>query len=447
MKKKTIQFPKVEYKIFKGFGPAFLAIALAIGSGELILWPYLTIHHGFGILWGALLGIALQLIMIIALERQTAFLGENAVKNFSRIFQYAYPWILFSTIIGFAWPGFSAMSAKIISQAFDIPISQKFLSIIILLSAFLIVGIGKKVYLRILRFQEINMTILFILISFLFLYALILSPKSFIELIFGFFGKGNTYLFFPKALSLSVFLGAIAYAGSGGNLLLMNSFYVEKEKKGLVPFKKRNENIEPSEEKNSLFETKKFTKFSTLQNGIFFFGFGILLIVMLSFISYVFFNEITEIPHVSNDFSFLITEGLIFSKKIHPIIGKLFFLTTALAFFGVQLGILDFIGRLSAIHLDSESEKRKRYQKAVSITVLLGLFVLGIGLSQPKQLIVTGSVLNAGAMGIIALLLYKVEKKLIPQKIQSTFLKKILIPIFLFYTLFFFVVVGKYLFY
>ena len=62
MKKiKQIAFPKQTGKIFKGFGPAFLVIALGIGSGEFILWPFLSVHYGFGILWGALLGITLQL--------------------------------------------------------------------------------------------------------------------------------------------------------------------------------------------------------------------------------------------------------------------------------------------------------------------------------------------------------------------------------------------------
>jgi len=47
-------------KLKKILGPSFVLLGLGLGSGELILWPYLTAHWGLGILWGALLGISFQ---------------------------------------------------------------------------------------------------------------------------------------------------------------------------------------------------------------------------------------------------------------------------------------------------------------------------------------------------------------------------------------------------
>ena len=55
-------------------------------------------------------------------------------------------------------------------------------------------------------------------------------------MIVGFVGIGDGYNFIPKEFIaggfLATFLAAVAYAGSGGNLLLANSFYVLEEKKG-----------------------------------------------------------------------------------------------------------------------------------------------------------------------------------------------------------------------
>jgi Mn2+/Fe2+ NRAMP family transporter len=73
-------------KFFASLGPAFLILALGIGSGEFILWPYLTANYGFGILWGALLGISLQLFLINTISRDTIILEKNILFSFARIF-------------------------------------------------------------------------------------------------------------------------------------------------------------------------------------------------------------------------------------------------------------------------------------------------------------------------------------------------------------------------
>ena len=36
----------------KLIGPSFVILALGLGSGEVILWPYLTANYGLGIAWG-----------------------------------------------------------------------------------------------------------------------------------------------------------------------------------------------------------------------------------------------------------------------------------------------------------------------------------------------------------------------------------------------------------
>ena len=41
-------------------GPSFILLGLGLGSGELILWPYLTANWGMGIIWGAILGVTFQ---------------------------------------------------------------------------------------------------------------------------------------------------------------------------------------------------------------------------------------------------------------------------------------------------------------------------------------------------------------------------------------------------
>ena len=44
----------------KLLGPSFIILALGLGSGEVILWPYLVSNYGLGIFWAAVLGISCQ---------------------------------------------------------------------------------------------------------------------------------------------------------------------------------------------------------------------------------------------------------------------------------------------------------------------------------------------------------------------------------------------------
>ncbi len=71
---------------------------------------------------------------------------------------------------------------------------------------------------------------------------------------------------------------------------------------------------------------------------------GLLIILMLAYISKV---SLAGVAGISEDFSFLIKEAQIFMIDIHPVVGYAFILLGALAIFGVQMGIFDFIGRLS----------------------------------------------------------------------------------------------------
>ncbi len=432
---RQIFFPKQSNKVFKGFGPAFLVLALGIGSGEYILWPYLSAHHGFGILWGALLGISIQLFILVALERHTAFLGEDALSSFSRVFKHAFTWIFVSTIIGFGWPGFSAMIAQLLSKGLSLSISQELLSFIILFIAASFLIIGKSIYKKILFLQKINVSILLILILFLFIYYFDLNLLK--DMFSGIIGLGSNYLFIPAGLSLVTFLGAVAYAGSGGNLLLVNSFYVEKEKKGLVGVKKDRELIVPDSSRESINNTKSFTCSSWRQNTLFFWGGGLLLILMLAYISYAVLHGVGVLP---KDFSFIIREAYIFSRDIHPIVGILFIISGSIALFGVQLGILDFIGRIAGNKpgiIDNSKKQKQLYKKAVSVMAIFGFIILAFGLSKPNTLIIIGSTINAFSMGIIAWLLYRVEKKVLPKYIQSNLFKILLIFASIFYIGFF----------
>jgi hypothetical protein len=68
MPQKYKEFPLAP-PLKKILGPSFILLALGLGSGEVILWPYLTSNYGLGIVWGALVGITLQFFINMEIER------------------------------------------------------------------------------------------------------------------------------------------------------------------------------------------------------------------------------------------------------------------------------------------------------------------------------------------------------------------------------------------
>ena len=51
MKKDIKQFPK-PLPLKALIGPSFVILAMGLGSGEVILWPYMVANYGLGIAWG-----------------------------------------------------------------------------------------------------------------------------------------------------------------------------------------------------------------------------------------------------------------------------------------------------------------------------------------------------------------------------------------------------------
>jgi hypothetical protein len=95
----TKYLPGMEYRdlpdpqpLRKYLGASVILLATALGSGELIIWPYITSQAGVGLLWLAFIGFSAQYFINMEVERYTLATGETAVTGFSRM------WIGWGTI-------------------------------------------------------------------------------------------------------------------------------------------------------------------------------------------------------------------------------------------------------------------------------------------------------------------------------------------------------------
>jgi hypothetical protein len=101
----------------KLLGPSFILLGLGLGSGEVVLWPYMASNYGLGIAWGLLLGVTMQFFINMEVSRYALVNGESVFVGFARLHIWLPIWFIFSTFLGFGWPGVGLFGASLLSAA------------------------------------------------------------------------------------------------------------------------------------------------------------------------------------------------------------------------------------------------------------------------------------------------------------------------------------------
>jgi len=391
----------------KLLGPSFILLGLGLGSGELVLWPYLTSNFGMGIIWAAVLGVAMQFFMNMEIERYTLARGESIFVGFARLWRVFPFWFILSTLIPWIWPGIIASSAAVLGNLFGITNTNLF-SIILLVLVGLILTLGPVLY----KTQELfQKSILIFGTPFILLLVFLLAKlPDWQVLASGVFNFG----YIPAGIPIASFLAAIAYAGAGGNLNLAQSFYIKEKGYGMGKYAGRitslltgrSENVDivgtafrPEGEELSRF--KKWWRLINLEHGIIFWFIGTLTIVLLAFLAYM-----TAFGRGgANDISFIISEAATLGQRTFPLIGRVFLVVAGLMLFSTQLGVMDTTSRILTENLTLTSERffpassiRRNFYIFLWLQIVLGIVVILSGFNQPLVLLTLAAVLNAAAM-------------------------------------------------
>ncbi|MBS3165932.1 Nramp family divalent metal transporter [Candidatus Woesearchaeota archaeon] len=452
---KTIPFRKL-------LGPSFIILALGLGSGEVILWPFLVSIYGLGIAWGAMLGITFQYFMNMEIERYALVKGESVFVGLNKKFKAAVPWFIISTFIGFGIPGIIAASAKVASHILGLS-EHKWIAIVFLLVIGMILSLGKTVYGMM---EKITETVLLLGTPFIFFLAIILASKSdWIALGKGLIGIGESlstqpsgYILFPIGISLATFLAAFAYAGAGGNLNLTQSIYVKEKGYGMGKYSQRMvglfrnkspqtlklEGEECDFSNKSVNNFKKWWRLVSAEHLIVFWFMGLLTMTLLMLLSYssTFGKGISG----AADISFVITESTFISAGLSPVFGTIFLIVVVIMLFQTQLGVLDSTSRIMA---ENYSLKKMEIGKKLKINlsktyyiflwaqIIFGVVLFLADFKEPLTLIVIGAVINAVAMFVHLGLVSWMNFKVLPQEVQAPLWRKvIIILIFLFLGIF-----------
>lgn len=394
-------------------GPSFILLGLGLGSGELILWPYLVAHWGLGIIWGAVLGVIFQFFLNMEIERYALVTGESVFVGLARKLGRSMPiWFLLSTLVPWIWPGIAAASAGIFGTLFNIT-DSRLVTIGLLITIGVILTLGPTLYRTVEKLQK---TLIIVGVPAIFGLVFLLSgPNDWLAMGRGIIGLGDGYFLLPPGIAIASFLAAFAYSGAGGNLNLAQAFYIKEKGYGMGKYSGRITSLLTGKtevitlegstfaiNENNLNIFRRWWKLINLEHLIVFAATGILTILMLTLLSFI---TVYKHGDVSSGIGFLFLEQTVIGQLTLPVVGTGFLFLTGLMLFATQLTVFDATSRIMAENLAILLQKRfplthlSRYFYAILwVQIVLGIVILFLGITEPFLLLTIGAILNALAM-------------------------------------------------
>ena len=397
-------------KLAKLVGPSFIILGVGLGSGELILWPYLASNFGLGIAWAAVVGITLQFFLNMEIERYSLVTGESVFAGWTKKWGRVMPvWFIASTIIPWMWPGILAAAATAAAAAAGMEYSRWWgIGMLVVLGG--IYSMGKVVY----RTQErVQKAIILLGVPLIVGLTIWLAGRAdWVALGAGVMNVGRL----PEGIPLATFLAALVYSGAGGNLNLAQSLYVKEKGYGMGKYSGHITNILAGREEEVSLQGEVFdqnpeniSRFKTwwrrinLEHGMVFWVTGVITMLLLMLLAY---STVHGHPEVGSSIKFVLLEA-----KAVGGLGVAFLVAVALMLFGTQFAVYGSNARMATENLallipSSKAHHISRYFYGfLWLQITLGILVLGAGFIEPLALVVTGAVLNAVAMCIYAFLI------------------------------------------
>jgi hypothetical protein len=446
------KYPPIRYRELpaalpwhKMLGPSIIVAGLAIGSGELIFWPYLTYTYGLAIIWAGIVGVTTQFFINMEIERYTLLTGETSVAGFGRLW-HGSGWIfLICVVIPLMWPGWVAGSAKLLSWtlhpgASDEAIAgyQRIYAIIsvILCGSFLI--LSPVVYRFMEKLQEA-------LVAFVFLVLAIAC----IAVV-----KGETFaLWFKSAGDLSylreinaadawpVLLGAIAYAGMGGMTNMIQGHYIRE--KGFAMGAYAGKIVSPITGKEdikfaeagfffkltpeNIAKWRQWWKSANLEHFASFLCLTAISIVLLSFLAY---DTVFGVEGYGRGIDFIRGEAEVLSQEFGGFFKYVFLIMGWAILFTSQIGVLDLFSRLCTdiIKWSWLKEKKQWTESRIYVILVVALTVFAIivfagGVQDPRTLLTIGAALNGIVMFLYSFLLLYMNRLKLPKEVRISGLR------------------------
>jgi hypothetical protein len=411
-------------------GASVIILATALGSGELILWPYITTQVGLAIVWLSVLGITVQFFLNMEIERYTLVTGETAVTGFSRMWVGWAVLFALGAILPNTFPGWAASASELFTFIFGLSSgAAPIVATIFLISIGLAVTLSPVVYQVLEKVQAVLVVIILVFIALAIVIATDLSawggvvtqaPQ----------GLANLPTYWQEIGAASL-LGALAFAGAGGANNLCQSNYVRDKGMGMgihipnIVSPITGEEVAapslgyvPPDTEENRRRWSAWWKVANQEHLITFWFLGALLLVSLCVLV---FSSIGIQENIGTDLAFVEEWGAALGDRIAPWFEEFFLVAGFVMLLSTNIGIVDYVGRITGDSLkvtvlrDSEFwSESKLYVTAVWIIIIVGSALIWTGI-EPIVLLVLSSAGGFYVMAAYSTLLNVLNRRHLPE--------------------------------
>jgi hypothetical protein len=418
----------------KVMGPSVLLLAGAIGSGEFVLWPYITSQVGLSLVWLVVIGVTTQYFLNMEIERYTLATGETAVTGFTRLWK---PWGGLFIVMAFGawmWPGWATGGTTTLSFARGFSEDLiPYITIGVLLLIGIVLTVSPVVYKTVEKIQFFMVTLIVLFV--VYAAVALLGFDGYAALGRGFVEVQEI----PAAVSdipIAVLMGAIAFAGAGGVMNLVQSNWVRDKGLGMgarlpkvvSPFT-GEEVAAPTtgyffhRDEENMRRWKGWWKVADTEQKLTFLLIGGVTLLVFMTLTYV----TVGIGGQAESFDFIKIQGDALGADYGSWLSTAFWLIGSVVLFSTNLTVLDMVARLTADVLKTGAlrdsarwSESKLYFLTVWLMIAVGSAILLSGVDQPLVLLVIASALNGVVMFIYSLLLLKLNRGVLPREIGVT---------------------------
>ncbi|MFP5333989.1 MAG: Nramp family divalent metal transporter [Actinomycetes bacterium] len=416
-------------------GPSVLLLAGAIGSGEYVLWPFITSQVGLAVVWLVVVGVLTQYFLNMEIERYTLATGETAVTGFTRLWK-PWSWLFIGmTVLPWAWPGWATGGTTTLSYVtgFDAGlVPYVTIGVLVLIGAVLTVSPVVYQTVEKIQFFMVGLIVLFILYTL----VVLLGGEGYAALAGGLGAVGEM----PAAVNqigTATLLGAIAFAGAGGALNLVQSNWVRD--KGLGMGARLPKVVSPFTGEEVAAPTTGFFfrrdaenmrrwngwwRVADREQFLTFFVIG--LVTLLTFMTLTAVTIGTSAGADAEGLEFIRLQGEALADRQGQWLATTFWLIGSVVLYSTNLAVLDMVGRVTADVLrtgplrDSTRWSESRiYFVVVWTEIAFGSVILLSGVTQPIVLLVIASSLNGLVMFVYSALLIQLNRGTLPKEIRT----------------------------
>jgi hypothetical protein len=363
-------------------GPGIILAGLSLGSGEFVIWPFITLQSGFVFFWASLLGVSTQYLINMEITRWTLATGESAVTGFARLSRH-WAWVfLVANVVPHMIPAWGTGAAQLLAWLFWPPelisgvgnVAELHLPAAYLVPWFAVAGLvfcgllltaGPVVYKTMERTQLILVALILMLV--LVIAVLVVRPDAVAAQVRSTLTLGYPQ-FVPEPtgeLTAALLLGALAFAGCGGMLNMGQSNYIKDKGFGMGQHIGRITSPLTGQEEavtevgyhfhhtaENLLRWRTWWRRAGWEHFLSFWATCVFCLSALTLISYsLFYSPDGSLHDDAHQFrqglTFIYGQSVLLEQQIGAI-GRLMFLVIGIAIlFTTELAVLDTVSRIS----------------------------------------------------------------------------------------------------